>query len=188
MHQPRDEHGQFVSISTLFERERVEHAKDHEQERLIARETALRLEREVEQTAVRLERAVEETALRLEKGVATALAAVADTARIHSEAHSREHQAHERIHAVEKNQLDKAESNRIAEGDRIAQDLKEYKAQANEWRGSLRDQSGQFVSRELFDAAVTPLQDFRARAIGFGALLALISGAAGAVIMRAVGG
>lgn len=86
------------------------HDKDHERERIVARETAQRLEREVEQTAQRLERAVEETALRIEKAVQTALVAVAYTDTIHADAHQKEHLAHERIHNVEKMQVDKAAS------------------------------------------------------------------------------
>ena len=62
--------------------------------------TALRLEKQVEVTAVRLEKQVQETALRLEKGVVTALEAVAATAVIHSDAHDKEHHSHERIHQV----------------------------------------------------------------------------------------
>lgn len=88
MNQPRDENGQFVSLGTLFERQRQEHMEDHEKELAVAKETAQRLEREVEQTALRLERVVEEQAIRIERGVQTALLAVAETARIHSEAHS----------------------------------------------------------------------------------------------------
>lgn len=136
-----DENGQFVSISTLFERERTEHIKDHETERTVARETAQRLEREVEQTAQRLERIVEETAFRLETGVQTALAAVAETARVHAEAHQREHISHERIHAVEKIQVDKAEvsMNKRLEG-------------MNEFRQALTDQANRAVPREYYDS------------------------------------
>jgi len=149
--QPRDEHGQFISIGTLFERERQEHSVDHDRERQVARETAQRLEREVEETAKRLERAVEETAIRLEKAVSTALVAVADTARIHSEAHQREHLAHERIHKVEKEQVDKEESKKRDEQIRLAADLREYKVSANEWRSTVSDVTGKFVGREAFE-------------------------------------
>ncbi len=142
-HQPRDENGQFVSIGTLFERERVEHARDHENERAVARETAQRLEREVEQTAQRLERSVEETAIRIEKAVEVALRAVAATAVIHADAHAKEHQAHERIHMVEKGQVDKADvsMNKRLEG-------------MNDFRRTLQDQAASMVTRDLFDAAM----------------------------------
>lgn len=143
MKQPRDADGQYVALGTLFERERIEHSKDHEQERQVAKETAQRLEREVEQTALRLERVVEETALRIEKAVHTALAAVDQTARVHSDAHSREHVAHERIHGVEKAQVDKA-----------AVDVDTRLQAMNEFRGALQDQSKNMVSRELFDAGM----------------------------------
>lgn len=169
--------GRFVSIGSLFERERLEHMRDHETERNVAKETAQRLEREVEQTATRLERMVEETALRLEKGVQIALAAVAETGRIHSEAHAREHLAHERIHNVEKDQLEKAER---AMGKRLEG--------MNEFRDALQDQAARGVSRELFDAQIAPLLEFRSRALGAATVLALVSGSIGAAIARVFSG
>lgn len=161
--QPRDENGQFVSLTTLFERERTEHERDHENERLVARETAQRLEREVEQTAVRLERAVEETAARLEKGVDTALRAVAATASVHAEAHSREHVAHERIHSVEKAQVDKADVQRDRDAQQLANQLREFKAASNEWRGALIDQRASLVTRDLFDIQDKRIQQIERR-------------------------
>lgn len=149
--QPRAENGQFVSLTSLFERERVEHMQDHDRERAVARETAQRLEREVEETARRLERAVEETAIRLEKQVHVALQAVGGTALVHSEAHAKEHVAHERIHLVEKQQVDRADTQREQVATALAEQLKEFKTTSNEWRSALSDQRSQFVSRELFD-------------------------------------
>lgn len=166
MHQPRDGNGQFVSIATLFERERREHRKDHERESAVVREVAQRLEREVEQTATRLE-----------KGVQVALNAVAETARIHSEAHVREHQAHERTHSVEKNQLDKAELVMSKRLDGM-----------NEFRDALSDQAGRAVTRELFDATIKPLVEFRSRALGAAVVMAMLSGAVGAAIVKMLGG
>lgn len=148
MHQPRDENGQFISIGTLFERERQEHGRDHERERLVMQATAERLEREVEETARRLERLVDETAMRLEKGVSTALDAVGKTAIVHSDAHNREHQAHERIHSVEKLQVDKAEEamNKRLEG-------------MNEFRDALSDQANRAVTREYYDTRHEDLKE-----------------------------
>ena len=148
MHQPRDENGQFVSITKLFERERVEHQEAHNRELVVAKETAQRMEREVE-----------ETAKRLEVTVKTAL------------------EGHERVHTVEKEYRKDTEEKM----DKRLQSM-------NEFRGALSDLSKNMVSRELFDATVTPLQEFRSRAIGFGALVALLSGAIGASIARAIGG
>jgi hypothetical protein len=166
MHQPRDENGQFISIGTLFERERKDHQEEHKAEHTVAAETARRLEAKVNEAAIRLERDVQ-----------TALVAVADTARIHAEAHAREHASHERIHAVEADQVKEAREVVNERLDRM-----------NEFRGALEDQANKAVTRELFDATIAPLQEFRARAIGFGAVIALISGVIGAVISRAVGG
>ncbi len=178
-HQPRDENGQFVSIGTLFEREKAAHERDHEQERIVARETAQRLEREVEQTAGRLERVVDETAVRIEKAVEVALRAVSATAVVHADAHAKEHQAHERIHGVEKTQVDKALAN---EAETTHQHNIVHKEQhdshervhavekgqvekaegsmnlrlgsMNDFRRTLQDQSAAMVTRELFDAAM----------------------------------
>ncbi len=168
MHQPRDENGQFVSLGTLFQRERVEHERDHENERLVARETAQRLEREVEVVAIRIEKAVDvalqavaataavhadahakehgahERIHAVEKGqVDKALVDAADTARLHAVAHRDQHDAHERVHAVEKSQVDKADGlmNKRLEG-------------MNDFRRTLQDQSAMMVTRELFDAAM----------------------------------
>lgn len=134
------ENGQYISIAKLFERERQEHAKDHDRERIVAAETARRLEREVEETARRLERLVDETAGRLEQGVSKALDAVAATALIHTEAHNREHVAHERIHNVEKIQVDKAEVSMSKRLDGM-----------NEFRQALSDQANRAVTREYYD-------------------------------------
>lgn len=179
MHQPRDENGQFVSITTLFERERQEHGVDHDRERMVVAETARRLEREVEETARRLERLVDETAVRLEKGVETALVAVAKTAQVHSEAHNREHLAHERIHAVEKIQVDKAEiqMNKRLEG-------------MNEFRQALTDQSNRGVTREYYDVRHEELKEKVStieKRMAYYAGGAAMAGAAVAVILRLSG-
>jgi len=187
MHQPRDENGRYVSLDKLFERERLDHQKDHEQERQVAKDTAQRLEREVEQTAVRLQRAVEENALRLEKGVETALHAVTATATVHAEAHAREHLAHERIHLVEKDQLEKAEGARQREADVLSEHFREFKETSNEWRGTLRDQAGGLVTRTMFEVEherIINLEKRLAYYAGAAAVGGALSGALIAYIVR----
>jgi hypothetical protein len=102
-----------------LQREWDEHDRDHERERQVARETAHRLERELKDTAKRLEDAVK-----------TALA------------------GHERIHQVEKIQVDKAE-----------EAMNERLARMNEFRAALQDAASRMVTRETFDAAFKSLQD-----------------------------
>lgn len=111
------------------DREWAEHQQDHSREHRVAEDTARRLEREVEQTAIRLQ-----------AGVQTALVAVAETAKVHSEAHNREHLAHERIHAVEKTQVDKAERAMNARLEAM-----------NEFRSALNDQASRMITREIFE-------------------------------------
>jgi hypothetical protein len=135
-----------------LDQRRAEHGDEHERERIVAKETAQRLEREVEQTALRLERVVEETAIRIENAVETALKAVAETARVHSDAHNKEHLAHERIHNVEKEQVDKAELAQ-KERDKIQADsLAEYKQANNEWGRTVRELTSNFPQRLEVDA------------------------------------
>lgn len=211
MHQPRDENGQYVSLGTLFERERVEHSRDHERERQVVKDTAQRLEREVEQTAQRLERVVEETAVRIEKAVETALQAVAATARVHADAHSKEHVAHEKIHMVEKQQVDKAldEGEKTArlhqvqhqdqhvahEAVHLAEKFEVERAEAsmekrlegmNEFRSTLRDQNATFVSRELFDREHERLITVEKR-LAFYSGMAAVAGFALSFIVRLLG-
>lgn len=136
------------------ERERVEHMKDHETERNVAKETAQRLEREVEQTAMRLERTVEETAVRLEKGVETALKAVEETAHIHSEAHAREHLSHEKIHTVENEQVLKAAQQQKEKEDKSERSLDDYKKSTNEWSKTVGNLTGNFMQRTEIETKV----------------------------------
>lgn len=181
--QPRGENGQYVSVGTLFERERNEHSKDHEMERVVAKETAQRLEREVEQTAQRLERVVEVTALRIEEAVATALRAAAATAQVHADAHQKEHVAHERIHTVEATQVAKADVLRDRDALSLAEQLREFKSASNEWRSTVADQNSRFVTRELYDTAVEKLNNIEKR-MAYYAGAAAVAGAAVAVILR----
>ncbi len=113
-----------------------------------ARDTAERMEREVEQTAQRLEKQVEQTAIRLEKAVQVALDAVSATASIHADAHEREHINHERIHIVEKTQVDRA-----------SQMMDKRLESMNEFRGALKDAQALSVTRELFDTTTDSLFD-----------------------------
>lgn len=175
MNQPRNEHGQWVSIATLFQRERVEHQADHDRERVVDKETAQRLALEVEDTAQRLERLVAETAARLEKAVAVALEAVAATAVVHSEAHTREHASHERIHAVEKVQEEKLEKSL------------EFRLQGmNEFRAALSDQTSKFISRELFDTQAEKINTLETR-IAYYAGVSAVAGASVALFLRILG-
>ena len=110
------------------------------------------------------------------------------------EAHDREHAAHEHIHLVEKAQVEKAEQamNRRLEG-------------MNEFRSALADQAARSITREYYDARhealrervtdgdkalddkIAVLEAFRGKALGFSALIALLSGVAGAIIGKAIG-
>jgi hypothetical protein len=106
-------------VTEQAQREWDEHDRDHERERQTAKETAQRLERELKDTAQRLENTVK-----------TAL------------------QSHERIHQVEKVQVDKAEAA-----------MNERLERMNEFRAALQDAAARMVTRETFDAAFKSLQD-----------------------------
>jgi hypothetical protein len=106
-------------VSDAAQREWDDHDRDHERERQVTRDTAQRLERELKDTAKRLEDAVK-----------TALA------------------GHERIHQVEKIQVDKAE-----------EAMNERLARMNEFRAALQDAASRMVTRDAFDAAFKSLQD-----------------------------
>jgi hypothetical protein len=144
VHQPRDENGQFVSIGTLFEQFRNEHQEDHNRELIVAKETAQRMEREVEETAKRME--------------TTVRAALS---------------AHEAVHTVEKEHRKDTE----VKMDKRLEGM-------NEFRDALSDQASRAVSRELFDATIAPLQEFRSRAMGAAVVLTLVAGAVGAALVR----
>jgi hypothetical protein len=154
--------GRFVSPHEI-ERSWDDHDRDHERERTTAKETAQRLEREVAQTASRLERADEETAARIEKAVQVALRAVADTAAVHRDSHKDQHIAHERIHTVEKEQVEKAEEQQAKRDVVIAESLKEYKSANNEWGRTVRTLTAEFPQRlemnALFDSVA---KDYKA--------------------------
>lgn len=45
----------------------------------------------------------------------------------------------------------------------------------------------QYVLRDVFESRLDPLEAFRSKALGFGALFALLSGAVGAAIAKAIG-
>ncbi len=145
----------FIPLDVLFERERADHRADHDRERTVARETAQRLEREVEETAKRIEAQVQ-----------TALAAVGDTSRIHADAHEREHVSHERIHAVEKEQLDKAEAARQREAGILAAQLQEFKANSNKWREVLGDRDKLMWTRKEGELAQKQIDGLLAWQIG----------------------
>jgi len=54
----------------------------------------------------------------------------------------------------------------------------------NELRREVTEDRAKFVPRETYDAEIGPLQAFRSKALGFGSLLALLSGVVGALIER----
>lgn len=197
MKQPRDETGQFVSIGTLFERERLDHAAEHREEHIVAAETARRLEEKVNEAATRLEREVQ-----------TALVAVAETARIHAEAHAREHTNHERIHKVENDQVEEAKRVMNLRLDAM-----------NEFRSALADQSNKAVTRDIFDQRaesvdsrlgriesnligreafsreinqldekIDILNTWKSKATGAAIILTLVAGVIGAAILKVFGG
>jgi hypothetical protein len=65
----------------------------------------------------------------------------------------------------------------------------------NELRQEVTQDRGNFLTRDKYESEhgalgdrVTGLEAFRGRALGFGALIALISGVAGAIVQRALGG
>lgn len=57
----------------------------------------------------------------------------------------------------------------------------------NELRQEVTADRSRYVTLDKYDAEMEPLQSFRSKALGFGALLALLSGALGAAIARAIG-
>lgn len=58
----------------------------------------------------------------------------------------------------------------------------------NELRREVTEDRAKFVSVEKYDVEIGGLKEFRSRALGFGALLALLSGAVGAAIAEAITG
>lgn len=69
----------------------------------------------------------------------------------------------------------------------------DQRAQANEWRGTVNDIAEKKVDRTAFtafqdsvDRRFKPIETFQARALGFGALLALVSAAIGAAIAKII--
>ena len=143
MHQPRDENGQFVSLGTLFERFRTEHEHEHQAQ-----------------------------VLRTEQAIEKALGAVAETARIHAVAHMEQHISHERIHAVEDQQVSKAE-----------QTLDKRLEGMNGFRQALVEQAANMVTRELFDTQVEKFNVLEKR-IAYYSGAAAVVGASVALIIR----
>lgn len=80
----------------------------------------------------------------------------------------------------------------LAENVRVALTAQDKRLDGmNEFRKSLEDFQGRSVSRELFDQRSEQVnekmqlfENFRSRAMGAGAILALLAGAVGAAIMR----
>lgn len=114
MKQPRDEHGQFVSL------ERFITALMDERERSHAREHQL------------IDKALETASGLREEAIAQA---------------------------------------RVVVNDRLEK--------LNELRAEVIKDRGLYITRTEFDLSISPLQEFRARAIGFGALVSLVSAVVG---------
>lgn len=66
--------------------------------------------------------------------------------------------------------------------------LNELRQEVTQDRASYQTRDKAEAEADAMGARLTSLESFRGKALGFGALLALISGAVGAVIQRAVGG
>lgn len=81
-----------------------------------------------------------------QKALDTALKAVADTAAIHTEAHNKEHIAHERIHTVEEKQVEEARQT-------VSQRLNRL----NDLRAEVTADRNLLVSREVLDAMIATL-------------------------------
>ena len=58
----------------------------------------------------------------------------------------------------------------------------------NQVRTEQNRDRGSFVTKDTFDARLTPVERWQSKAIGVGAVLALFAGGAGVVITRALGG
>lgn len=66
--------------------------------------------------------------------------------------------------------------------------LNELRQEVTQDRASYQTRDKAEAEADAMGARLTSLESFRGKALGFGALLAVISGAVGAVIQRAVGG
>ena len=66
--------------------------------------------------------------------------------------------------------------------------LNELRQEVTQDRANYQTRDKADIADEAMGNRVTALESFRGKALGFGALLALLSGAVGAVIQRAVGG
>jgi len=71
---------------------------------------------------------------------------------------------------------------------RASQDMERRLEGLNELRAQVVEDRSRFVTRELFEAEMTPLRDFRSKAVAIAAGLTLISALAGAALMKAFGG
>jgi hypothetical protein len=58
----------------------------------------------------------------------------------------------------------------------------------NELRSEVIQDRGEYVRKDVFETQLKPLIEFRSRALGAGAVLALVAGAVGAAILKVLGG
>ena len=123
-----------------------------------------------------VERIFDERAAALSLALANSEKAL-DRARTHIENIFEEHRrAHSQKHQDDEKALEAA---------RQAVNLRLEKL--NELRSEVIQDRGEYVRRDVFESQIKPLLEFRSRALGFGALVALLSGAVGAVIARVLG-
>lgn len=85
--------------------------------------------------------------------------------------------AHEGTHALEERAL-------VRERSRIDEKMTEL----NNLRRDYVADRGQYVRVEVMEAELQPLKEFRSRAIGASAILAVVAGAIGAAIVKVFGG
>jgi hypothetical protein len=82
----------------------------------------------------------------------------------------------------------KAHADQHVNSDReLVENRKTIEARLEELNNLRRDyvaDRGQYVLKDVFQTRLEPLDNFRAKALGFGALISLISGVVGAIIAR----
>lgn len=92
-----------------------------------------------------------------------------------STAHGREHELIDRA-------LTTAEKLREEAIDLAQRVVSERLEKLNELRAEVVQDRGQYMTRKEFNLIVVPLQEFKSKALGFGALLSLISAVIGAIV------
>jgi DNA polymerase III alpha subunit len=96
--------------------------------------------------------------------------------------------AHDSEHVLIDKALDKAQELREEALSQARQVIDQRLEKLNELRREVTDDRAKFVTIEKYEAETKPLFEFRSRALGFGALFALLSGGVGAIIVKTIGG